>query len=257
VRASDDGRILGGVPESSVDTPTAVLALAGGRTVRPVWLNEIGGVTFELSSGEDRCFVKWLPTGAHADVAAEAARLDWARRYCVVPEVVESGADAQGSWLVTRAVPGTNAVDQRWKREPDVAVRAIGAGLRHLHDSMPVEECPFTWSVEERIAVAHRRAHIDAPDWHRIDEAPEVDKLVVCHGDACAQNTLIGDDGNFTGHVDFGALGVADRWADLAIATWSTSWNYGPGWEMTLLDAYGISPDEDRTRYYRLLWDLT
>jgi hypothetical protein len=43
---------------------------------------------------------------------------------------------------------------------------------------------------------------------------------------------------------------------DLAIATWSTTWNYGPGWEIPLLDAYGIAPDPERTRYYRLLWDL-
>lgn len=33
------------------------------------------------------------------------------------------------------------------------------------------------------------------------------------------------------------ALGVADRWADLAVATWSTTWNYGPGWEEPVLDA--------------------
>jgi kanamycin kinase len=45
-------------------------------------------------------------------------------------------------------------------------------------------------------------------------------------------------------------------WADLAIATWSSEWNYGPGWDGLLLDAYGIRPDPDRTRYYRLLWDL-
>ena len=40
------------------------------------------------------------------------------------------------------------------------------------------------------------------------------------------------------------------------IATWSTRWNFGPGWEPTLLDAYGVEPDPSRTRYYRLLWDL-
>ena len=44
--------------------------------------------------------------------------------------------------------------------------------------------------------------------------------------------------------------------ADLAIATWSAGWNYGPGWEPLLLDAYGVEPDPDRTAYYRLLWDL-
>jgi kanamycin kinase len=90
-----------------------------------------------------------------------------------------------------------------------------------------------------------------------LDDIPPVDRLVVCHGDSCAPNTLIGPDGECSGHVDLGALGVADRWADLAVATWSTTWNYGSGWERPLLDAYGIEPDPDRMRYYRLLWDLT
>jgi kanamycin kinase len=49
---------------------------------------------------------------------------------------------------------------------------------------------------------------------------------------------------------------VADRWADLAVATWSAEWNYGPGWEDHLLTAYGVAPDPDRIGYYRLLWDL-
>jgi kanamycin kinase len=79
---------------------------------------------------------------------------------------------------------------------------------------------------------------------------------VVCHGDSCAPNTLLGPDGRWTGHVDLGALGVADRWADLAVATWSTEWNYGPGWTEPLLAAYGIAPDPARIAYFRLLWDL-
>jgi hypothetical protein len=44
--------------------------------------------------------------------------------------------------------------------------------------------------------------------------------------------------------------------ADLAVSTWSTEWNYGPGWEDVLLAAYGVDPDPARTRYYRLLCDL-
>jgi aminoglycoside phosphotransferase len=70
-------------------------------------------------------------------------------------------------------------------------------------------------------------------------------------------NVICGlDDGRWSGHVDLGALGLAGRWADLAVATWSTTWNYGPGWETPLLQAYGVAPDPDRTRYYRLLYDL-
>jgi len=78
----------------------------------------------------------------------------------------------------------------------------------------------------------------------------------VCHGDACAPNTLIGEDGRCCGHVDLGALAIADRWADLAVATWGTEWNYGPGWQDALLDGYGVCRDDERIAYYRLLWEL-
>jgi kanamycin kinase len=87
-------------------------------------------------------------------------------------------------------------------------------------------------------------------------DIPTVDALVVCHGDACLPNTLITDDGRVSGHVDLGDLGTADRWADLAVATWSVSWNLGSRWEPALLDAYGVDLDEQRTSYYRLLYDL-
>jgi kanamycin kinase len=88
-------------------------------------------------------------------------------------------------------------------------------------------------------------------------DIPPIDRLVVCHADACAPNTLITPDGHWSGHVDLGLLGAADRWADIAVATWSAEWNYGPGWEPAMLGAYGIEPDPGRTRYYRLLFDLS
>jgi kanamycin kinase len=43
----------------------------------------------------------------------------------------------------------------------------------------------------------------------------------------------------------------------LAVATSSLDWNYGPGWQPVLLQAYGIEPDPLRFTYHRLLWDLT
>lgn len=60
-----------------------------------------------------------------------------------------------------------------------------------------------------------------------------------------------------TAHVGLGALGVADRWADIAVAAMSTERNYGPGWEEPLLEAYGIDEDPERMAYYRELWNNT
>ena len=232
--------------------PVAVGRLACSRSITPVWRNELGGLTFRLGDGAGAHYVKWIATGtSEIDLRAEAERLTWARRWITAPIVVDQGADADGRWLVTSAVPGRSAVDPHWAARPAIAAAAIGQGLRVLHDALPVAECPFDWSVERRLERITSGAPAD------LDERPTVDQLVVCHGDACAPNTLLHDNGAFAAHVDLGALGVADRWADLAVAAWSTEWNYGPGYEEIVYSAYGIAPDAERITYYRKLWDAT
>ncbi len=222
--------------------------------------------------GDQRCFIKWAPAVNRGTLDDEAARLAWATAFVRVPRVIDRGTDAEGSWIMSLGLPGDNAVSDRWKAEPLTAVVAIGRGLRAFHDSLPVAGCPFSWSAVERVANTRRGAAagmLKPSDWHQVhrdlsvesaltllEDTPPIDRLVVCHGDACAPNTLLTAEGDWLGHVDLGSLGVADRWADLAIATWSTQWNYGPGFEEPLLAAYGVVPDPERTRYYRLLWDL-
>jgi aminoglycoside phosphotransferase len=261
-------------PQGPVEPPRIVTRFAAGRPARVVWRNELGGLTFQIGPDAARQFVKWTPHGSGIDLSAEVTRLRWATRFIAVPRVLEAGSDETGSWIITEGLPGRMAVDDHWKCEPATAVRAIGAGLRTLHDELPVANCPFDWSAPTRVEAARSRAaagRINPATWHpdlqhfgtveraleALADIPPTDKLVVCHGDACAPNTLVGADGTCTGHVDLGALGAADRWADLAVATWSTQWNYGPGWELPLLQAYGIDPDPDRTTYYRLLWELS
>ena len=49
---------------------------------------------------------------------------------------------------------------------------------------------------------------------------------------------------------------IRDRWWDVAIGAWSTTWNVGPGWEQLFYESYGIEPDPERIAFYRLLYDL-
>lgn len=251
--------------------PTALVALVGGHYARCVWRNELGGLTFRLGEGPSALYAKWTPAASGLDLAEEVARLTWVAGRLAVPEVVDLGADDEGSWFVSRALAGENAVAPRWRARPAIAVRAVGEGLRAIHETLDAARCPFSWRRGERRRRAEERAADGSLDdtvfdfefegLALVDALAELredleEDLVVCHGDACAPNTLIGEDGRWSGHVDFGHLGVADRWADLAVAAWSTRWNYGEGWEEALYHAYGVAPDDRKIRYYRLLWSV-
>lgn len=242
--------------------PPVVESLARRRPVRPLWRNDAGGTTFAIGAPGTGILVKWHPAPSDAahrwpvDLEAERIRLEWLAPHVRVPAVVGHGSDETGAWLGTELLDAETAVSPDLLADPGAVVAALGASLRSFHDRVPVEGCPFDWSVATRIADA-AEIGVDPAASRALGPAPGIDRLVVCHGDACTPNVLLDRSHRFVAHIDVGACGVADRWADLAVATMSLGWNLGPGWEDALLDAYGIDPDPERTAFYRSLWDAT
>jgi kanamycin kinase len=227
---------LGG---AAVPAPVLLVADARGVTPELVWRNDLGGLTFRTG---DR-FVKWSQRSTGIDLARERDRLRWLDGRHPAPRVLDWGEDGDAQWLVTSAVPGEHAVGDRWRARRGEAIAAIAAGLRALH-AIPIDGVPTGWT--EAVWVGRRPANLGAPP-------PIIDPVLV-HGDACAPNTLIAEDGQWTGNVDFGDLAVGDRWADLAVASLSLDWNFGEGHQDELFAAYGIDPDAERIAYYRALW---
>ena len=143
------------VPQEPVPVPAVVTGIAAGRPVTAVWVNELGGVAFQVGSGarprvrQDRAAGMGASggTSARGGLVAEAERLAWAAGYVRVPRVLGAG----DGWLHTAGLPGRSAVDPHWVADPRTAARAIGSGLRLLHDALPVDECPFDWRVPARL----------------------------------------------------------------------------------------------------------
>ena len=158
-------------PLPDVAVPAWVLALSRGSSFRPVWQNEAGGLTFELDGPAGRRFVKWTPSSSGIDLGQEVVRLGWAARFTSVPQVLQQGCDESSSWFVRCALSGDNAVTPCWRADPARAVQAMGTGLRALHDALPVAACPFSWSAQDRIQEAERRAgdgQLEPALWHDI-----------------------------------------------------------------------------------------
>jgi len=263
---------IAGPPEGQITVPATVRGIAGQRSVEPIWINTLGGVTYKISDRHTSIFVKWGPPDHYHRLHAEAQRMQWAYDYTPVPKLLDIGQNEDGAWLVSEGIEASSAVSNWWKTVPKAAVDAIGQGLAALHQSLPVPLCPFKWSTEDRVSQVMARAsnreltdldvaslgiNLTLEDALAIlEDPPTPDLIVVCHGDACAPNTLIDSTGRWAAHVDLGSLGISDRWADLAIASWSLEWNFGSDWESRFFKAYGIDPDPSRILYYRLLWAL-
>lgn len=251
------------IPAAEHPLPARAAEVAAGRPVRPVWVNLIGGTTCAIGSPDPVEYLKWSPHHHEIDLVSEAERLRWAARHLPCPEVIGAGSDGDGEWLHTRALPGLNAISPEWAGHTGEVVSELGRALRHFHDRLPVTECPWAWTVPERLAT-QRIAPSRIAAW---PAPPEPLDPVVCTGDACAPNVLLrgaptsaeaGGPSNsprWCGFVDLGDLGVADRWADLAVALWSLEFNFGAGWEEEFLAGYGTGLDRGKRDYYRGVHD--
>ena len=148
-------------------------------------------------------------------------------------------------------------------------MQLLADALRGLH-ALPVAVCPFDQRLASRLQAAQARVEagrVDADDFddERLGQSaqqvfaelratrPDHEDLVVSHGDACLPN-LLAVEGRFSGFIDCGRLGVADRYQDLALAARSLVHNFGDTrWVASLFRSYGVVPDERRLAFYRLL----
>ena len=256
----------------AVEPPDDIRSEYGTWSWSVAWSYQEAITTWRLVAPEGHVrFLKVRAAEEEPILADEAARLRWAGDHLSVPVVIDFGTEGDVDWLLLAGLPGRDATAPELKSDPARLVPVLAEGLRRFHEA-PVGACPFRLTVEAAIASVRRRVangladHADLHAEHShlsldgvvatIERlAPYSEDLVVCHGDYCFPNVLI-EDGAVSSYLDLGELNVADRWWDLAVASWSTQWNIGPGWERPFLDAYGIEPNEGRMRFWRLVYDL-
>jgi len=157
-------------------------------------------------------------------------------------------------WLLTRAVPGEDCTFPVYLEDPRRLSENLGILLRQLH-SVDCSDCPVdrTASYVADARRLYESGHYDTslyPDnwgYHSPEDAWAViekdghllKRNVLLHGDYCLPNVML-DKWNFSGFIDLGRGGIADRHIDLFWGVWTLGFNlktdaYGD----RFLDAYG------------------
>lgn len=220
-----------------------------------------------VKNGVPELFLKSETVHRLSELPGEAERLRWLGAQGIpCPDVVDFATAGTRHWLLMTALPGRD-----FASAPDYAAEQLVAlaadALRRLHALNP-QQCPFDHRAHLRVALGRQRldaGQVDADDFDEpggdlellyarlCQTTPSDEDLVVAHGDASMPNLVISAAGVFSGFIDCGRLGVADRWQDLAIATKSIAFNYGDAHVPPFLERYGAPRNDRKDEWYRLL----
>lgn len=240
-----------------------------GYGYEPVGIGQSRSQVYRLTAPDrPSLFIKMSHGDEVTELEGERDRLYWLATRAPVPRLLDFGIVDDYAYLLTEALPGENATEVPKSMRPRIAVE-LAARLRDLHSIDPAT-CPFDESLDRVLPRAAARTSAGLVDESDFDaerkgaaplrlldqlrrERPPTEDIVVTHGDACLPNAIFRN-GLFSGFVDCGRCGLADRHQDLALAHRSIMGNFGSESAGAFLAAYGLDRvDASKLAYYRLL----
>lgn len=259
------------------DMPPRVRELFEGRPYR---MDRMGMSGSRVLLFEDRV-LKIQPAGEEAE--NEYRILKWLEGSQTVPTVLACGEKGGLSYLMMSRMRGKVSCDEGYLKDPEALLRILTEGLRTLW-SMDAAGCPCDNTLDRKLRRAKYNVEAGLVDmdnvepetfsekgfrdpeelWEWLNANRPKEEVVVSHGDYCLPN-IFGEEGRFSGFIDLGRMGKADKWQDIALCYRSLRDNYagvygGPVHEKAdpalLFWHLGIEPDWEKIRYYILLDEL-
>ena len=174
----------------------------------------------------------------------EHRMMDWLENKVTAPKCICDYSENEKNYLLMSKIPGKMSCDDEYMQKPGLLVSTLAEALKKLWET-DISDCPVKNDLSTMLKNAEFRVEqglVDVDDaepetfgrngfknpeallhW-LYDNKPEED-LVLSHGDFCLPNIFI-DDGKFSGFVDVGRMGIADRYQDIALCYRSLHHNF-------------------------------
>lgn len=230
----------------------------------------------------DDCVLKILDSRLHNEESSVEV-LNWLKGKLPVPEVLAFEKNGDYQYLLMTRIPGLMSCSEYYMEHPGELLPLLAQALKMLW-STDISGCPKSRDFDSELRAARYRVEnnlVDIDDaepdtfgengfenpeallkW--LEENKPAYEPVISHGDFCLPNVLL-KDGNVSGFIDCGDMGICDKWKDIALCYRSLKHNFDgtfggkvyPDFNPDLLfEALGIKPDWEKIRYWILLDEL-
>lgn len=213
----------------------------------------------------------------------EARIMKWLEGKLPVPQVICHEIQDGRDYLLMTRIHGSMSCADEYLQNTEHLAQILASGLNQLWN-IDITNCPCNMNLDRKLKMAqynvkHHLVDLDNVDpetfgengfknpehlldWLFSHRPPE--DFVLSHGDFCLPNILL-EDGQVSGFIDLGKMGIADRWQDIALCYRSFRDNCTGKYQKAVQVSYhpdllfeklGIIPDWDKINYYLLLDEL-
>lgn len=198
--------------------------------------------------------------------------LKWLKGKLEVPEIVLYDCDKENEFLITRSLDGEMTCSDNYVKNPDLALMVIKDAFDKIYE-VDISNCPFDTSNRRRLSLVTnnvKKGLVKTEDLSKetIEKYGTVEnvlkylldnqfpeELCFSHGDPSLPN-IFGIRDKFTGFIDVGECGVADKWFDIAICEKSIRRNLGEEYVSKFYEMLNIKQDKEKVSYYILMLEL-
>ncbi len=219
---------------------------------------------------EDKIY--FLKMAKKGMLTSEYEKLKWLNGKLLVPKITFYETNDNTEFLITESIEGKMVCSDEFVNNPELALKIIGEAFENIYN-VDIKDCPFNVSLDYKLNLIENNVKnnlIKKEDlkpetlekYHSLEnilkflkENKFEEELCFSHGDTSLPN-IFAHNNHFSGFIDVGECGVADKWFDLAICEKSIKRNYGEEYISKFYEKLNIIPDREKINYYLLMMEL-
>jgi aminoglycoside phosphotransferase len=205
-------------------------------------------------------------------LTSEYEKLKWLEGKLKVPKVVLYDNSIDTEFLITEEIPGMMLCSEEYEKNIDKSLKIIAEAFKNIY-SVCINDCPFDVSISYKLSLVEenlrnnliQEENVSKEVLDKFESLENILKflkenkfeseLCFSHGDTSLPN-IFAVENNFSGFIDVGECGIADKWFDLAICERSIKRNYGEEYISKFYEELNIIPDREKVDYYLLMMEL-